>query len=151
MRARRWTKRYPDLPRIPARPLWRDIQPGIDRVFAEESVEAIRGALEKEPGDWAREARQAMDRASPISLKITLRQLQLGQGMSVEQALTLEYRMTQHIMAGHDFFEGIRAVVVEKDNKPRWQHARLEDVERTGSRKLLREPGRARTDFRLAA
>ncbi len=105
-----------------------EIRPGIDRVFAEESVEAIRGALEKEPGDWALEARQAMDRASPISLKITLRQLQLGQGMSVEQALTLEYRMTQHVMQGHDFFEGIRAIVVEKDNKPRWQHARLEDV-----------------------
>jgi enoyl-CoA hydratase len=104
------------------------LQTSIDRVFAEETVEAIRGALEKEEADWAKEARQAMDRASPISLKITLRQLQLGQGMSVEQALTLEYRMTQHVMVGHDFFEGIRAIVVEKDNKPRWQHARLEDV-----------------------
>ncbi|MGO9787232.1 MAG: enoyl-CoA hydratase/isomerase family protein [Stellaceae bacterium] len=31
-------------------------------------------------------------------------------------------------MVGHDFFEGIRAIVVEKDNKPRWQHARPEDV-----------------------
>jgi enoyl-CoA hydratase len=104
------------------------IRPEIDRVFAEESVKAIRGALEKEPADWAKEARAAMARASPLSLKIAFRQLQLGQGMSVEQALALEYRMTQHVMAGHDFFEGIRATLVDKDNQPRWQHAKLEDV-----------------------
>jgi len=40
----------------------------------------------------------------------------------------LEYRMTQHAMAGHDFFEGIRALLVEKDNKPRWQHPSLAAV-----------------------
>jgi len=48
--------------------------------------------------------------------------------MSVEEALTLEYRLTQHVMQGLDFFEGIRAVLVDKDNKPRWQHAAPPDV-----------------------
>ncbi len=104
------------------------IEPQISRVFAEESVEAIRGALGKLEADWAKEARAAMDRASPLSLKIVFRQLRLGQGTSLEQALSLEYRLTQHVMVGHDFFEGIRAALVDKDNKPRWQHARLEDV-----------------------
>jgi enoyl-CoA hydratase len=99
------------------------LQPAIDRCFGGASVEAIVAALERESGDWAREALAAMARASPLSLKITFRQLQLGRGMNVEQALALEYRMTQHVMAGHDFFEGIRAALVDKDQRPRWQHA----------------------------
>jgi enoyl-CoA hydratase len=106
----------------------KELQPVIDRCFAHGSVEAIVGALEGEPGEWAREALAAIARASPLSLKLTFRQLQLGRGMEIEAALALEYRMTQHVMAGHDFFEGIRALLVDKDQKPRWQHASLSDV-----------------------
>jgi enoyl-CoA hydratase len=104
------------------------LQAAIDRCFAGGSVEAIVAALRQERAPWADEALAAIARASPISLKITFHQLMLGRGMSVEQALTLEYRMTQHVMAGHDFFEGIRALLVEKDNRPRWEHASLEAV-----------------------
>ena len=104
------------------------LQPAIDRCFGAGSAEAIVAALEHEPGEWAKEALAAITRASPLSLKITFRQLQLGRGMNVEQALALEYRMTQHVMAGHDFFEGIRAALVDKDQRPRWQHASLAAV-----------------------
>ena len=104
------------------------LQPAIDRCFAGDSVEGIVAALERESEDWAKAALAAMRRASPLSLKITFRQLELGRGMTLEEALTLEYRMTQHVMAGHDFFEGIRALLVDKDQKPRWQHAALEAV-----------------------
>jgi enoyl-CoA hydratase len=104
------------------------LQAAIDRCFAGGSVEAIVAALRQERVPWADEALAAIGRASPISLKITFHQLMLGRGISVEEALTLEYRMTQHVMAGHDFFEGIRALLVEKDNRPRWEHASLEAV-----------------------
>jgi enoyl-CoA hydratase len=104
------------------------LQAEIDRCFAGASVEAIVAALGRERAPWAEEALAAISRASPISLKITFRQLMLGRGMSVEEALTLEYRMTQHVMAGHDFFEGIRALLMDKDNRPRWEHASLEAV-----------------------
>lgn len=101
----------------------------IDRCFAGGSVEAILDALAEEGTDWARETRATMERASPISLAITFHQMKLGEaGMDIEQALALEYRMTQHVMAAHDFFEGIRAVLVDKDQKPRWEHASLADV-----------------------
>lgn len=104
------------------------LQAQIDRCFAGASVEAIVAVLGRERAPWAEEALAAISRASPMSLKITLRQLMLGRGMSVEEALTLEYRMTQHVMAGLDFFEGIRALLVDKDNRPRWEHASLEAV-----------------------
>ena len=101
----------------------------IDRCFAGGSVEAILDALAKEGSDWARETRATIERASPISLEITFHQMKLGErGMDIEQALALEYRMTQHVMTGHDFFEGIRAVLVDKDQNPRWEHASLAEV-----------------------
>ena len=105
-----------------------ELQGNIDRCFGHGSVEEIVAALEREPGEWAKQALAAIARASPLSLKITLHQLALGRGMTVEAALALEYRMTQHVMAGHDFFEGIRALLVEKDNAPRWQHASIAAV-----------------------
>jgi enoyl-CoA hydratase len=104
------------------------LRPAIDRCFAGGSVEEIWWHLAGEPGDWAGEAREAMARASPLSLKIAFRQYALGAGMDVEAALALEYRMTQHAMAGHDFFEGIRALLVDKDRRPRWQHRSLAEV-----------------------
>lgn len=104
------------------------IQPDVDHVFAAPSVEAIMVALARESAAWAKEAHAAMSRASPSSLKITFRQLTLGRGMSVEAALALEYRLTQHVLAGDDFFEGIRATLVDKDNAPRWRPDKLADV-----------------------
>ncbi|MGH6976681.1 MAG: enoyl-CoA hydratase/isomerase family protein [Stellaceae bacterium] len=104
------------------------IQPDFDRIFAAPSVEAIMAALARETAAWAKDAYAAMAHASPSSLKITFRQLAVGHDMTVEAALALEYRLTQHVLAGHDFFEGIRAALVDKDNAPHWQPNSLASV-----------------------
>jgi enoyl-CoA hydratase len=103
----------------------------IDRCFAGDTMEAVLDALAAETEDraWAEETRATLLTKSPASLRITLRQLVLGQGMDLEDALRLEYRMTQHVMAAHDFYEGIRAVLIDKDQKPRWQPATLAEVD----------------------
>ena len=103
----------------------------IDRCFAGDTMEAVLDALAAETEDraWAEETRATLLTKSPTSLRITLRQLTLGQGMDLEDALRLEYRMTQHVMAAHDFYEGIRAVLIDKDQKPRWQPATLAEVD----------------------
>jgi enoyl-CoA hydratase len=106
----------------------------IDRCFAGESVEAILEALAREAesggpdSTWAVETRASLLTKSPTSLKVTLRQLIVGREYDLEQALILEYRLTTHFMAGHDFYEGVRAVVVEKDQNPHWQPATLGEV-----------------------
>lgn len=106
----------------------------IDRCFAADSVEAIVVSLASEAtggGDaaaWAEEARSALLTKSPTSLKITLRQLVLGRGFDLEGALALEYRLTQHVMRGHDFYEGVRAAIVDKDQRPRWRPPSLTGV-----------------------
>jgi enoyl-CoA hydratase len=104
------------------------LRPAIDRCFTPETVEEIIAALEKEPSEWARAALETLAKASPTSLKTTLHQLQIGAGYDVEEALQLEYRMTQHMMQRHDFFEGVRALLVDKDQAPKWQPASLAEI-----------------------
>ena len=78
--------------------------------------------------EWAHDMLNELGHKSPTSLKVTLRQLVEGQGLEIEAALALEYRLTQHMMAGHDFYEGVRATLVDKDQKPQWQPATLAAV-----------------------
>jgi enoyl-CoA hydratase/carnithine racemase len=103
----------------------------IDRCFAGETVEAILDALAHETAGtgWTVETRASLLTKSPTSLRITLRQLILGRGLDLEAALRLEYRMTQHVMAAHDFYEGVRAALVDKDQRPRWQPASLAEFD----------------------
>ena len=108
------------------------LRPAIDRIFAGASVEAILDALGREKGEWAEwaaETRAELLRKSPTSLKVTLRQLEIGRGCDLEAALVLEYRLSQHCMAGHDFYEGVRAMVIDKDKSPRWRPASLAEVD----------------------
>jgi enoyl-CoA hydratase len=100
----------------------------IDRCFAGDTVEAALAALDREGTDWAQDTAKAIRAKAPLSLKVTLRQLALGATLDLEDCLRMEYRLVQAFMRGHDFFEGVRALLIDKDNKPRWQPARLEDV-----------------------
>ena len=100
----------------------------IDRCFSADTVEGVVDCLEAEPGEWAAAARNAMDRNSPTSMKVTLKQLRLGGSMAYDACVTMEYRLSQRFLADHDFFEGIRAVVVDKDRKPVWRPGALSEV-----------------------
>jgi enoyl-CoA hydratase len=110
------------------------LQPAIDRCFAPDSVEAMLDALAAEAaGDsayaaWAEETRTALLTKSPTSLKITLRQLTVGRQHDLDAALALEYRLTQHVMSEHDFYEGIRAMLIDRDRQPHWRPATLAEV-----------------------
>jgi enoyl-CoA hydratase len=110
------------------------LQPVIDRCFAGDSVEAVLDALATEAAGigadagWAEETRASLRAKSPTSLKITLRQLTIGRDYDLEAALSLEYRLVQHVMAAHDFYEGIRAVLIDKDQNPQWRPATLAEV-----------------------
>jgi enoyl-CoA hydratase len=107
----------------------------IDRCFAGKTIEAVLDALAHETDDtaWAAETRASLLTKSPTSLRITLRQLAVGQGFDLEDALRLEYRMTQHVMAAHDFYEGVRAALVDKDQHPRWQPGSLAAIDETAA------------------
>lgn len=103
----------------------------IDRCFAAGSVEEILARLDGERGadaDWARQTAATIRAKSPTSLKITYCEVREGARLSFEACMRLEYRMVNGIFRGHDFFEGTRATVIDKDGAPRWRPASLDEV-----------------------
>ena len=100
----------------------------LDAAFGMGSVEAILAALET-GSDWARAQAEALRTKSPQTLKVAFRQLALGAAAPDFAAnMEMEYRIGARVVQRHDFLEGVRAVIVDKDNAPRWNPARLEDV-----------------------
>jgi enoyl-CoA hydratase len=104
------------------------LRDGIDYHFGHDSVEAILESLDG-GDDWAMAQAATIRAMSPTSLKLTLHGLRAGAGATIEQALRLEYRMVSAIKSGHDFYEGVRAQLIDKDRSPRWSPAALGDVD----------------------
>jgi enoyl-CoA hydratase len=100
----------------------------IDRCFGLDSVEAIAAAVAAETAPLAVQAAKALAAGSPTSLKLAHRQLTEGRYLSLEEALKVEFRLAVHCLAGHDFAEGVRAVLVDKDHAPVWDPPVLEAV-----------------------
>ena len=101
----------------------------IDRTFRGDSVEAIFQALEDDGSDWARQQLDLLRSKSPQAMKVAFRQLRQGRGMaSFEDEMAVEYRIASRVCRLHDFQEGVRAVIVDKDNAPRWDPATLSGV-----------------------
>lgn len=107
------------------------LQPAIDRLFTAGSVEQVLGQLEAETGEfatWAGAAAEEIRAKSPTSLKVAFEQMKRGPEMSLDEALRLEFAIARRFMEGGEFFEGIRALIIDKDQKPQWSPAALEDV-----------------------
>ena len=106
----------------------------IDRLFAGDSVEGILAALDREAAAggaeaaWAAKTAATMRTKSPLSLKLALAQVRRGKAWDFETCMRAEFRIVSRIIEAHDFYEGVRAVIVDKDNKPRWQPATLAAV-----------------------
>jgi enoyl-CoA hydratase len=118
----------PEAPTLPPR------RPLVDGAFSGGSVEEILQRLDAEAGGegddavFARETAANIRTKAPLSLKIALEQMRRGGGLDFTNAMRTEFRIVARVARGHDFYEGIRAVVVDKDNAPRWNPATLAEV-----------------------
>jgi enoyl-CoA hydratase len=95
-------------------------RPAIDRCFAFESLDEMQSALARENSDWARTQLATLDRMSPTSLAVTIELLKRGRSRSLAECLAMELALTRTVTQHPDFAEGVRAVLVDKDNAPRW-------------------------------
>lgn len=100
----------------------------IDRAFAAETAEGIATALTME-GEWGKKTAAVLASRSPTSLKIAHRQLRRGAQLDLRHCLEMEFGIVAKILATHDFYEGVRAVLIDKDHAARWQPAGLESVD----------------------
>ncbi|ODU19925.1 MAG: enoyl-CoA hydratase [Sphingomonas sp. SCN 67-18] len=101
----------------------------IDRLFASDRLEAIFAALEADGGEWAARELATLRAKSPQTCKVALRLLKEGAGMhDFADEMRQEYAVGAHVVQRHDFLEGVRAVIVDKDHAPRWNPATPEGV-----------------------
>jgi len=100
----------------------------IDAHFSKGSVAEIMASLKADGGEWAAKVLATLESKSPTSLLVTFGQITAGAKLEFSEAMKLEFRLTNRFMRGHDFYEGVRAIIIDKDQAPKWQPATLADV-----------------------
>ena len=100
----------------------------IATVFAGSSVEAILERLDRDGSDFAQATAQTIRTRSPTSLKLVFRQLRFARELTLRECLAMEFRLANRVLVSHDFREGIRAALLDKDRNPRWEPASLAGV-----------------------
>jgi enoyl-CoA hydratase len=109
-------------------------RPMVDRLLEGERIEDILtrldvAAADNTPNaDFARATAASIRSKAPLSLKITLAQLRRGRKLDFAECMRTEFRIVSRVVRGHDFYEGVRAVIIDKDHAPRWRPALLADV-----------------------
>ena len=104
------------------------VQDLINQCFSCNTIEAILERLAMLQTEWANSLHADLLMKSPLSLKVTLEQLRRTNSLSMAECIKMDYDLAGHFMAGHDFFEGVRALLVDKDKSPHWQPSTLAAV-----------------------
>ncbi|MEQ8745639.1 enoyl-CoA hydratase/isomerase family protein [Pyruvatibacter sp.] len=106
------------------------MQRQIDALFAGGSVEDILAALDADGSEWAANQAATIRTKSPTSLKVAHRQMVVGVRADFRTCMATEFRIVSRIMTQRDFYEGVRATIIDKDGAPNWQPDTLEAVTR---------------------
>ncbi len=105
------------------------IRPALKRLFdGHQDFGSFYSALQADGHDVAGDMLRILGRMSPTALKLTFEQLKRGARLDFDQAMQMEFRIVRRVMEGHDFYEGVRALIVDKDKAPRWSPASIEGV-----------------------
>ena len=84
-----------------------------------------------EEGAWGRETALLLGERSPTSLKLTFRQMREGKRLDFDSCMRMEYRLTNRVLEGHDFYEGVRVTLIDKGEHPNWKPPTLDAVSDT--------------------
>lgn len=113
----------PGAPRLP------DEREAIDRCFAADSLVGVIAKLEDEASDWAAETLARIRAMCPFSQAIAFKDIRMGAGRGIEDCLITDFRLAQRFMDRPDYFEGARALLIDKDNNARWDPDAIEKVD----------------------
>lgn len=101
----------------------------IDTHFSKESLQGIFESLRSDADDFAQETLMLLKKRCPLSLHVTFQQLKACANKSFEACMHSEFHLSQVFVKTHDFKEGIRAVIIDKDHEPQWQHPSIHQVQ----------------------
>jgi enoyl-CoA hydratase len=102
----------------------------IARAFSVDTLEEVVAGLEQAASrdEFAARTLETMRKRSPTSLHVTFRQIRDGEMLSIEDCMQMEYRIVTRMLDGHDFYEGVRAVLIDKGSTPQWKPATIGEV-----------------------
>lgn len=100
----------------------------IESCFNLPTVEEIIFSLQQQKTEFASETLSMLEKKSPTSLKVTLKALQQAHHMEFDACMQQEFRLANYFLNGHDFVEGIRAVIIDKDQNPKWLPSALAEI-----------------------
>ena len=100
----------------------------INELFSGNSLEDIFGRMENDNSEFSQKNLSLLRSKSPTSLKITFRQIRNGSDLNFEDCMKMEFRMVSKVMDDHDFYEGVRALIIDKDNTPLWKPETVEKI-----------------------
>ncbi|MEP1230623.1 MAG: enoyl-CoA hydratase/isomerase family protein [Litorimonas sp.] len=109
------------------------------KAFGEQTVPAILRALDKDSSDWAVKQAANLRKKSPLAICVTFEALRRGAKMDFQQAMTQELDLSLNFLKTQDFYEGIRAQLIDKDRNPKWSHDGVDDVNDGQVQRLFRK------------
>jgi len=101
----------------------------IERCFAADTLGGVIHALEADGSEWAVESLKLVRAMCPFSQAVTFKDVRMGAGRSIEECLSTAFRLALRFMDREDYFEGARAILIDKDNAPRWNPDTIEQVD----------------------
>ncbi|MEM9277258.1 MAG: enoyl-CoA hydratase/isomerase family protein [Pseudomonadota bacterium] len=120
----------------------------IGRYFSLESAVDIIKALESADDEWETQAAKLMRRGCPLSVACAVEIVRMSrEAVTIEEILEQEYRFTYRSMSHGNFIEGIRAQIIDKDRKPKWQPATLEELDNDKISAMLESLGEHELTF----
>ncbi len=110
------------------------------------SAPTLKGILERlsavtgDEADWAQEVRSDLEKRCPTSLAVSLRHIREAKSNDIREVLIRDYRLACRFLAEHDFAEGVRALLIDKDKDPKWQPASIDDLDEATIATYFQEP-----------
>ena len=121
-----------------------DIRSPISRLFqGHATLDSLMTVLKTDDSDFAADTLKILDRMSPTSMRLAFEQMTRGHTLDFNDVMKMEFRIVRRVMEGHDFFEGVRAQIIDKDRNPKWLPATLEGVKDADIARYFEELGEA--------
>lgn len=112
---------------VPPSPLF-NYKEDIENCFSKNSVEDIIQTLKSRDNDWCHHVVKTLEKKSPTSLKVAFQEINTAKKLDFDACMKMENKIMQQMLCGHDFFEGIRALMIDKDKNPEWRPRTIEEV-----------------------
>ncbi|RKQ71899.1 enoyl-CoA hydratase [Litorimonas taeanensis] len=121
--------------------------PGALAAFNEKDVPSILRALDGMDGEWAAKQAATIRKKSPLALSVTFEAIKRGLDLDFRTAMTQELDLSLNFLKTQDFYEGIRAQLIDKDRNPKWSHDSVETVSSEQVERLFRQTADPRQAF----